>query len=647
MATFVYNTGNAKAAIDELHLEFGMFFDGTLNNKRNTELREKYRDGANHIEDGDDQETVLRKEEAIKETRKKQEKEYSKLKNKDISEDDSEYERYLKSAHQGWLDKKGVDNSFSNDNTNVARMWKCCDEVYATYVEGIGTLDNSRDVDDGFQYGSGFTGVRGKVRRGCELLADKIDYAKNKEKQNKGKKLSQITIDISGFSRGAAAARNFVYEVNCKNKRPQDVATKTKRVKDGYTIENISPNYGNDFQTQRMVPVYKTIYLDKDKIEVDPKYLDNDKMPKFGFLGYYLLSKGILSPQELEDLTLNIRFIGVYETVSSYEEFGDMGAPKRVGVKGAVHSIRGSQYYFGNDVEQLQLNNLGGYAEAVHFTAMDEHRENFDLTRFPGSTEKNFPGVHCDIGGAYITGTEIVDEIETSNHKPLWFLNNLRQHLINEHWYKDEQIVINNKFLNAITFGSYYRKITGTRFLKKEYSYIPLHFMEGYCLKHMKDNMIEGAYPTTSYPIDDHVLSSAKNYLQGYLDGEVPEWNFVSDEILAQRRRAKEERERLEKELEEMRNGKMPSQKPVYDNLDPKIYLPTPVPVLEKLPVASAPGITIDENGNKIQTLEEVTVIGYNEQSLLRKIRNEYLHWSANRDWLGMDPAKNYERIKH
>jgi hypothetical protein len=29
--TFVYNTGNSKAAVDELHLQFGVFFDGTLN----------------------------------------------------------------------------------------------------------------------------------------------------------------------------------------------------------------------------------------------------------------------------------------------------------------------------------------------------------------------------------------------------------------------------------------------------------------------------------------------------------------------------------------------------------------------------------------------------------------------------------------
>lgn len=41
MGTFVYNTGNTKAAVDELHLSFGVFFDGTLNNRENTEIRKK------------------------------------------------------------------------------------------------------------------------------------------------------------------------------------------------------------------------------------------------------------------------------------------------------------------------------------------------------------------------------------------------------------------------------------------------------------------------------------------------------------------------------------------------------------------------------------------------------------------------------
>ena len=39
--TFVYNTGNSKASVDELHLQFGMFFDGTLNNMKCTEPKGK------------------------------------------------------------------------------------------------------------------------------------------------------------------------------------------------------------------------------------------------------------------------------------------------------------------------------------------------------------------------------------------------------------------------------------------------------------------------------------------------------------------------------------------------------------------------------------------------------------------------------
>ena len=42
--------------------------------------------------------------------------------------------------------------------------------------------------------------------------------------------------------------------------------------------------------------------------------------------------------------------------------------------------------------------------------------------------------------------------------------------------------------------------------------------------------------------------------------------------------------------------------------------------------------------------LKEVVVIGYSQQSLLRKLRNEYLHWSATRAGLGMDPNTNRKR---
>ncbi|WP_288446883.1 DUF2235 domain-containing protein [uncultured Chryseobacterium sp.] len=601
--TLVYNTGNAKPPVDELHLEIGVFFDGTLNNLKNTELRLKYRDGKNKMESTDNDEEISKKEKAIEDTRALQEKEYKQLKNKNITDNDSEYERYLKASHREWLDKQGVDNSFSNDYTNVARMYKCCKQVtYGVYVEGIGTLDNTRDVDDGFQYGSGKTGVRGKVRKGCEMVADRIDGLK--KKLMKKKALTKITIDTFGFSRGAAAARNFAYEINGK-KRPVDVEIKKSRKITGYTQMD-SP------EGPITVPEYGDIWIDKDKTEVDPNYLVDGKLPKFGFLGYYLLSKDVLTKEELEDLELDVRFIGVYDTVSSYEEYGDMGTLKRVGWEGMKHSTLGSSYNFGDDVEQLQLLNPGSYFKAVHFTAGNEHRENFSLTRFPGSVEKEFPGVHCDIGGAYENGKETVDEIETSNHKPVWFLNKRRQQLIDEHWFDDDQITINNSFLNVLTMGAVYRKITGIRFLRKEYSYIPLHFMEEHGKGYYDNQLI--IKTETSYSIEhDKYLPSAKDLLHHYVFEDGEKWNFKTDE-------------EVKKEKEERARERLENPEPVQE--------PIPDEVVDK-----------DDNIIKTKTLQEVVVTAYHPQTLLRIMRNKYLHWSANRDWMGMDPNSNYERV--
>ncbi|PRB01865.1 hypothetical protein CQ046_14290 [Chryseobacterium sp. MYb7] len=603
--TLVYNTGNAKPPVDELHLEIGVFFDGTLNNLKNSELRLKYRDGKNKMESTDNDEEISKKEKAIEDTRALQEKEYKQLKNKNITDNDSEYERYLKASHREWLDKQGVDNSFSNDYTNVARMYKCCKQVtYGVYVEGIGTLNNTRDVDDGFQYGSGKTGVRGKVRKGCEMVADRIDVLK--KQLIKKKALTKITIDTFGFSRGAAAARNFAYEINGK-KRPVDVEIKKSRKITGYTQMD-SP------EGPITVPEYGDIWIDKDKMEVDPNYLVDGKLPKFGFLGYYLLSKDIMSKEELEDLELDVRFIGVYDTVSSYEEYGDMGTLKRVGWEGMKHSTLGSRYNFGDDVEQLQLLNPGSYFKAVHFTAGNEHRENFSLTRFPGSIEKEFPGVHCDIGGAYENGKETVDEIETSNHKPVWFLNKRRQQLIDEHWFDEEQITINNSFLNVLTMGAVYRKITGIRFLRKEYSYIPLQFMEEFG-KNLYDHQLNIKTETTYSIQHDNCLNQAKDILHHYVFEDGQKWNFKTDEEVK-----KEKEERARERLEN----------------------PEPEPVQEPIPDE-----VVDKDGNtiKTKTLQEVVVTAYHPQTLLRIMRNKYLHWSANRDWMGMDPNSNYERI--
>lgn len=37
----------------------------------------------------------------------------------------------------------------------------------------------------------------------------------------------------------------------------------------------------------------------------------------------------------------------------------------------------------------------------------------------------------------------------------------------------------------------------------------------------------------------------------------------------------------------------------------------------------------------------------FEEQKILRILRNKYLHWSANRDWFGMQPAPGRKRKEY
>ena len=316
--TFVYNSGTYQETNSGTSdLEFGLFFDGTLNNKNNTDLRLKVLNQNDlKIRPTDDVEIILWKEEMIEERRKRFEKDsldkYSDNKDELDPKDITDYQ--IADKRSG-TDKLGVDNSLMNDYTNVARMWKCCDDNYRIYIEGIGTLDKQKDIDDGFRFGAGETGIRGKVRRGCEELAKKIEPKILKRNDE----IIEITLDVFGFSRGAAAARNFLYEVNVSNKREEDTKiTKSKKYVGTHLEETSYYTYStNDIIAEKQfVREYEDILLDKDNVEVDPQYLIDGKMPKYGYLGYYLLEK--VKPEVLDRIRLNIRFVGLYDTVSSY-----------------------------------------------------------------------------------------------------------------------------------------------------------------------------------------------------------------------------------------------------------------------------------------------------------------------------------------
>ncbi len=107
------------------------------------------------------------------------------------------------------LERTGSFMSFYSNVAIMQYMHKLKDEEreVSIYVEGIGTIDNDDDDNDGLRWGSGPTGIPAKVTRGITLLVAKIGKLLEKDGS---KRLESLTVDTFGFSRGAAAARHFV-----------------------------------------------------------------------------------------------------------------------------------------------------------------------------------------------------------------------------------------------------------------------------------------------------------------------------------------------------------------------------------------------------------------------------------------------------
>lgn len=457
-----------------LEYRFGMFFDGTRNNKTNTEGREEFNKPSDQ-----------------------------KSKNPNDIAKAAAYKKYGKDD-----DKSSYQNTYSN----VARML----EGYRRgkiYIEGIGTTNNGGDDTLGYALGTGETGIRSKVEKGCRLLAGLLP---------KGKEVSVLILDVFGFSRGAAAARNFVAEV-----------------------------------TQSEIKINMDPLSTPDK----PGSYSEITIPAHGYLGKQFKDAGIIVKR------LEVRFLGIYDTVSSYEP----GAT-------SIASVTALNHDFTNDVAELNLNNIGKAKCVLHLTAENEHRENFALTNARVGLQKSLPGVHCDIGGSYTNGTEKVDELINGSED---VQNAEKNRLISEGWYTEKQL----------TLHPYRRKLSGERNLKNTYSYIPLHLMIDYELEFEE-----------KFPINKALLVDQK-------------YDISADPLLV----------RVKKKLQDS----------MHKNVSPYAF-------------KSFKDIHSKYKGAK---LPEQRFADYqrelDEQNDLRKLRNEYLHWSAEFDGVGMDPTPNRVRVTY
>lgn len=143
------------------------------------------------------------------------------------------------------------EESYQNALSNIARMWSSLvkDSTLLTlYVEGMGTTRNEKDSTRGLALATGETGIDKRVDSAFPRLVDLVV-----EKRGNGGLPAILSINVFGFSRGAAAARSFVHLVNTeKQKRFGTTWDKVKILCNFVglfdTVASYGLNHSNDVQ---------------------------------------------------------------------------------------------------------------------------------------------------------------------------------------------------------------------------------------------------------------------------------------------------------------------------------------------------------------------------------------------------------------
>lgn len=424
----------------KIDFTFGVFIDGTLNNIYNTIARQTWEEDQikkknPNLSYEEQQKQIENPEEHLKVAASSQKEVGEKKESRYKYSDESSYENEL--SNPAILFK-----NYSVDSSNKFHP------VLKIYTEGMGTntLNNNDentktgilpvenyetdDVAEGTGFGQGSAGIKDRVKRTIEMLVDKIKKAKKKE-------IDTITVDVFGFSRGAASARCFVHEIT-----RQAYMAETIYLADGSFYCKDANGYG-----------------------VTSEYA-NKKLPTNGRLGYLLTNESITFDR------LVIRFAGLYDTVPHH---------------GFVQW---------NDVNDLGLNSISKAKFTVHMVAADEHRANFNLVDIScitgkkggGKTDRGIelylPGVHCDVGGSYVEGrSEVNGRLLVTKSMFGDELEKEKERLVTEGWFKPKELTIHWDNAQRTIINGVARVLSSNReAISNQYSYIPLHLMVKFCL---------------------------------------------------------------------------------------------------------------------------------------------------------------------
>ncbi len=456
-------------------------------------------------------------------------------------------------------DADDQESSYENDLSNPAILFKKYKEdkgkkLFKVYTEGIGTNSAPKeqeadlkaedykddDVMQGPGFGMGTAGIKDRVRKAIEDVKEYISSNISLGKEVVG----TITFDVFGFSRGAAAARHFVHVVTQGAYKPKvTYAKETVSARDmfGYSLDQ---SYA-----------YKI-------------------MPAFGYLGQLLDEAKLMD----EQMKVVIRFVGIYDTVPHY---------------GLVQS---------NDNKQLGLDDVNKANYVVHMVAADEHRANFSLVNISsvaktspdsgkkGGIELSYPGVHCDVGGAYEEGRpdnpkRIDATILASSLEPL------RAELIRQGWFKEGELTIIRDPFYRPTINNF--RLEGNRKkISNQYSYIPLHIMADFCT-------------IKELPINKAALLEFKNFKGNWIDGNV---RFL---------------ETIKAKLE---NYSLKGGEP-FVFVEPRVHIEPPI-----VYATNSPDAARYQRERKMREYEgqaKLNAEADKKNEWIKFLRNNYLHWNS------------------
>ncbi|WP_374461536.1 phospholipase effector Tle1 domain-containing protein [Chryseobacterium taeanense] len=280
------------------------------------------------------------------------------------------------------------------------------------YMEGIGTLRNEEDDMIGAGLGEGKYGVISRVQQACKSIADEIAkiFLARQKITNKVPEIISIQFDVFGFSRGAAAARHFCNEV-LKTGRDTNTESRStpKNIRRPVIKKSETPK---DFSAE--VRQYKADGTKKvkDNTQVVPQ-INAPVTNVFtgGSLGAFLKQRNINYPK----FNVSIEFLGIFDTVISQmlEKKGIIDEARNPVIQSLIAPFNPVIPIFSGPALGVALIKKvnptlsnPNIKKVLHLKAQTEWRENFPVTpigKFNGVHAKELTvlGAHSDVGGAY------------------------------------------------------------------------------------------------------------------------------------------------------------------------------------------------------------------------------------------------------